>query len=137
MHRACILDRTRVGKNCWIGPNAVIGSYGFGIDQFGRKPHIGSVVIGHRVTIGAQTCIDRATFGETRVGDDCHIDNLVQIGHNVDIGQGVVICGQAGIAGSAKVGDGVVIGGQAGIADHAYVASGIRLAAQSGVTRSL
>ena len=137
MHNAVILAGATIEHHCWIGPGAVIGSDGFGLDAQGRLAHIGRVVIGAEVTIGANTCIDRGTLGETRVGAHTHIDNLVQIGHNAEVGSGVVLCGQVGVAGSAVIGDGAVIGGQAGVAQHARVGHGCRVAAQSGVTRHL
>ncbi|MEE2787671.1 MAG: UDP-3-O-(3-hydroxymyristoyl)glucosamine N-acyltransferase [Myxococcota bacterium] len=137
MHNAVILDDTSIGKRCWIGPSAVIGSLGFGLDQQGRLPHMGAVFIGDDVTVGAQTCVDRGTIGHTRIGAGTHIDNLVQIGHNVQIGCGVVLCGQVGLAGSSVIGDGVVLGGQSGVAQHAEVGPGCRVAAQSGVTKNI
>ncbi len=137
MPHAQILEKVVIGAMSWIGPGAVIGSHGFGLDKHGRLPHLGGVIVGNQCTIGAQTCVDRGTVGDTVIGQRCHLDNLVQIGHNVKIGNGVVICGQAGIAGGATIGDGVTIGGQAGITGHVRIAANIRIAAQAGVTRSL
>ncbi len=135
--RASVLDGCAIGAGSWIGPGAVIGSVGFGIDRAGRLPHVGRVRVGAGVTIGAQSCVDRATVGETVIGDGAHLDNLVQVGHNAHIGPRAVLCGQVGIAGGARIGAGVVIGGQAGVAGHVTVGPGVRLAAQSGVTKSL
>lgn len=135
--RASLLDGCAVGADAWIGPGAVIGSVGFGLDGGGRLPHVGVAVIGEGATIGANTCVDRATVGRTEIGAGAHLDNLVQIGHNARIGPGAVLCGQVGIAGGAVIEAGVVIGGQAGVAGHVTVGRGVRLAAQSGVTRSL
>jgi len=135
--RAVVLDGCRIGADCLLGPGATIGAIGFGLDAAGRLPHHGIVVIEDGVTLGANTCVDRATLGETRIGRGCHIDNLVQIGHNVRLGRGVVLCGQVGIAGGAHLEDEVVVGGQAGIAGHVTVGARARIAAQSGVTRSL
>ncbi len=137
MPNCVVIGGSILGSDVWIGPGAVIGGFGFGLDENGRLPHVGRVQIGDRTTIGANACVDRSTIDETRIGHDCHIDNLVQIGHNVIIGHGVVICGQAGIAGGGRIGDGVVIGGQAGITGHVSVMSSSRIAAQSGVTRTL
>lgn len=135
--RATVLDRCEVGPGAWIGPGAVIGSPGFGLDRSGRLPHVGAVRIGANASIGANSCVDRATVGLTEIGPDAHIDNLVQVGHNCRVGRGAVLCGQVGLAGGARVDDGVVLGGQAGVAGHVTVGRGIRVAAQSGVTKSL
>lgn len=131
----CIYDDTKIGTNCIIWPSvtirdrAIIGHYcrlysncSIGTDGFGyrpsedgrsivRIPHIGNVVISGFVDIGSNTCIDNAKYGSTIIGDYTKIDNLVQIGHNVIIGKGYMICGQAGISGSVTIGDGVVIAG--------------------------
>jgi UDP-3-O-[3-hydroxymyristoyl] glucosamine N-acyltransferase len=135
--RAVVLDGCLIGADCLLGPGATVGAVGFGLDAAGRLPHHGLVVIEDDVTLGANTCVDRATLGETRIGRGCHLDNLVQVGHNVRLGNEVVLCGQVGIAGGAHLEDGVVVGGQAGIAGHVTVGARTRIAAQSGVTRSL
>ena len=135
--RTVIMDGVRVERGARIGPGAVIGGPGFGLDADGPIPHIGGVVVGAHATIGANACVDRGQVGETIIGEGAHLDNLVQVGHGVQIGSGVVICGQAGIAGSARIEPGVVIGGQAGVADHVHIHAGVRVAAQSGVTRDL
>ena len=137
MMNAVVTGGSQIGTDVWIGAGSVIGGFGFGLDATGRLPHVGRVVVGDRTTIGANCCIDRSTVAETSIGHDCHIDNLVQIGHNVRIGHGVVICGQVGIAGGTTLGDAIVVGGQAGIAGHLTIASGVQIAAQSGVTRRL
>lgn len=137
MPRAMVLDACVLGEAVWLGPGATIGSVGFGLDASGRLPHVGAVRVGDRATIGAQSCVDRATVGWTVVGPDAHLDNLVQVGHNAQVGAGAVLCGQVGLAGGARIEPGVVIGGQAGVAGHVTVGRGVRLAAQSGVTRSL
>ncbi len=135
--RASVLDACVVGADCLIGPGAVIGATGFGLDAGGRLPHVGRVVLEDAVTIGANTCIDRATLGDTHIGRGAHLDNLVQVGHNARIGAGAVLCGQVGLAGGAMVEAGVVLGGQVGVAGGAIVGRGARVAAQSGVTQSL
>lgn len=134
---AVVHDGCVVGAGCWIGAGAVIGSPGFGIDSMGRVPHIGGVRIGPRVTIGAQTCVDRGTVADTIIEADAHLDNLVQVGHNAIIGRGAVLCGQVGLAGGARVDAGAVIGGQAGVAGRATVGAGAHVAAQAGVTKDL
>ncbi|MCB9527331.1 MAG: UDP-3-O-(3-hydroxymyristoyl)glucosamine N-acyltransferase [Myxococcales bacterium] len=135
--RATVLDGCVIEADAWIGPGATIGSIGFGLDAHGRLPHPGRARVGRGATIGAGSCVDRATVGWTTIGPGAHLDNLVQIGHNASIGAGAVLCGQVGIAGGARIGAAVVIGGQAGVAGHLEVAPGVRLAAQSGVTRPL
>jgi len=95
------------------------------------------VVIEDDVEIGANSCVDRATTGETRIGRGTKIDNLVQVAHNVTIGPDTVIAAQTGISGSTEIGGGVVMGGQAGLAGHIQVGDGATIAAQSGVTKSV
>lgn len=136
-HHAVVHAGCTVGDGVWIGAHAVIGSPGFGLDAAGRIPHIGAVRIGARVSIGAQTCIDRGTVADTVIQADAHLDNLVQVGHNAFVGCGAVLCGQVGLAGGARVEAGAVIGGQAGVAGRARVGAGARVAAQAGVTRAL
>lgn len=146
--KSCRLDsNVVVYHNCTIGDNVIIqanstiGSTGFGycfID--GRHlliPHNGVVVIEDFVGIGANCCIDRAKFGETRIGAGTKIDNLVQIAHNVVIGKCCLIAGLVGIAGSCKIGDGVVLAGQVGLADNIEIADGTKVGAQAGVTRNI
>ncbi len=135
--RATVLDGCTVGADCLLGAGSVIGGPGFGLDAAGRLPHVGTVVIEDGVTLGANTCVDRATLGETRIGAGAQIDNLVQIGHNARVGAGAVLCGQVGLAGGAVVEAGAVLGGQAGVNGGATVGAKARVAAQSGVTKSL
>lgn len=153
---AKIGDNVQVGKNCVLHPNVfiedncaignnvilhagvVIGADGFGYVRDGERgyvkfPQIGSVVIEDDVEIGANTCIDRAALGETRIGAGTKIDNLVQIAHNVQIGKRVVIAAQTGISGSTIIEDDCVIGGQVGMGDHARVLSGAVIGSQAGV----
>ncbi len=128
---------TRIGHRVRIEPGAVIGREGFGfVEQDGRFlriPQVGRVVIEDDCEIGANTCIDRATIGETRIGRGTKIDNLVQIGHNVRIGSHTVIAGQTGIAGSVTVGHHVLMGGQVGIADHLTIGNRAILTAKAGI----
>ena len=134
---AVVHDGCLVGARVWLGTGAVIGSPGFGLDDAGRLPHIGIVVLEADVTVGAHTCVDRGTIGETRVGAGAHLDNLIQVGHNAQIGRGAILCGQVGIAGGAVIGDFSVIGGQAGVNGHVTIGARARIAAQAGVTKSL
>jgi UDP-3-O-[3-hydroxymyristoyl] glucosamine N-acyltransferase len=124
-----------------IYAGARIGQDGFGFasDRTGhtRVPQVGRVVIGDDVEIGANTTVDRGAGPDTVIGSGCMIDNLVQIGHNVQIGRGCVIVAQVGISGSTRLGDFVVIGGQVGIAGHLSIGSGVRIAAKSGVNNDV
>ncbi len=126
-----------IGRNCRVHAGAVIGADGFGyFEREGKRvkiPQIGRVVLGDDVEIGANTCVDRATFGETVVGEGTKIDNLVQIGHNTKIGKHCAFAGQVGVSGSVRVGDRVLMGGQVGIADHAVIGSDVKIAAKAGV----
>ncbi|MBQ4442867.1 MAG: UDP-3-O-(3-hydroxymyristoyl)glucosamine N-acyltransferase [Bacteroidales bacterium] len=130
-----------IGNDCILHAGAVIGSDGFGFapqdGQYLKIPQIGNVVVGNNVEIGANTCIDRATMGSTCIGDNAKIDNLVQIAHNVTIGEGTGMAAQVGIAGSAKVGRHCILAGQVGVAGHITVDDGTVIGAQSGVTHSL
>lgn len=153
-------DGCRIGSHCTIYPNvvlyrgtvvgnhvilhagAVIGGDGFGYvpDEKGHHfkiKQVGSVAIGDHVEVGANTCIDRATFGVTWVKEGTKIDNLVQIAHNCTIGEHSIVVSQAGIAGSCVLGQNVVIGGQVGIADHVTIGDKVSLASQSGVFRDI
>lgn len=136
-----IHDNTEIGCNVEIDYGAVIGSKGFGFIKkedgtYENIPQQGRVIILDNVYIGANTTIDRATLGKTIVHQGTKIDNLVQIGHNVVIGENTIICGQVGIAGSTKIGNRVTLAGQVGIADHMEVADGITITAQSGMDKS-
>lgn len=137
-----IRERCKIGNRNIIHSGAVIGSDGFGYykkpDRTYKKiPQIGIVVLEDDVEIGANTCIDRATIGETRIKKGTKIDNLVQIAHNVVIGEHCAISGQTGFAGSTKVGNNVIIAGQVGFADHIEVEDDVVVMAQSGVSHSL
>ena len=131
-----------VGKNVIIHSGAIIGSDGFGFVKddngiYQKIPQVGNVIIEDDVEIGANVCIDRATLGSTIIKKGVKIDNLVQIAHNVIIGDNTVIAGQTGISGSCNIGKGVVMGGQVGIADHSNVDDGVILAGRAGVTGDL
>jgi UDP-3-O-[3-hydroxymyristoyl] glucosamine N-acyltransferase len=130
-------DRCVVGRHCILHPNVTIGADGFGYRPEGQAlvkvPHIGNVVLGDHVEIGASSCVDRAKFGSTTIGTGTKIDNLVQIGHNCRIGRSCIICGQCGLSGSVTLGDGVILGGSVGIADNLTIGSHARLAARAGV----
>ncbi len=134
---ATILAGCRIGERCAVHSGAVIGSDGFGYVWDGaahRKiPQLGIVRIEDDVDIGANTTIDRATLGETVIGRGTKIDNLVQVGHNVVVGEHALVCGQAGIAGSSRIGSRATLAGQAGVGDHATVGEGSTLTGQSGV----
>jgi len=134
-----IREKCVVGSYCIIHSNVSIGADGFGFrpspDGKGliKIPHIGNVVIGNGVEIGANTCVDRGKFSSTVIGDGCKIDNLVQIGHNSKMGRCCIMAGSSGLAGSVTLGDGVIIGGGACIGDHVTLGSGVLVGGQSGV----
>ena len=134
-----IRERSKIGSHCIFHTNVSIGADGFGYrpSDDGRGlvkiPHIGNVVIGNYVEIGANSCVDRAKFSSTILGDGCKIDNLVQIAHNCVLGRSCIMAGSSGLAGSVTLGDGVVIGGSASIKDHTTIHSGAVVGAGSGV----
>lgn len=137
-----ILYNTVIGRNVVIHPNTVIGSDGFGFQPnaegiYSKVPQIGSVLIHDNVEIGANCTIDRATMGKTIIHSGVKIDNLVQIAHNVTIGQNTVIAAQTGISGSTKIGKNCIIGGQVGIVGHIQIADKTLINAQSGVSKSV
>ena len=130
-----------IGTDCVIKANAVIGGSGFGVrsDEFGlvNIPHIGRAIIGDRVFIGSQSCVDRGQLDDTIISDDVKIDNLVQIAHNVTIGARTVIAGHVGVSGSCVVGEGVQLGGNVGLSDHITVGDGASVAAKAGVMHNI
>lgn len=139
---ARILDRCEVGRNCIIHANAVIGSDGFGFApsedrSYDKIVHVGNVVIEDEVEIGANTTVDRATMGSTIIREGAKLDNLIQVGHNVEIGSHTVIAAQSGIAGSTKIGQHCRIGGQVGFVGHVEIADGSQIQAQSGIASSI
>jgi UDP-3-O-[3-hydroxymyristoyl] glucosamine N-acyltransferase len=139
--RVTLLARVRLGRRVLAHPGVVLGADGFGFAFDGaahRKiPQVGGVVIEDDVEIGANTTIDRATFGDTVVRRGTKIDNLVQIGHNVEVGEDSILVSQVGVSGSSKLGRGVVLAGQVGVADHVTVGDGAIVGAQAGVPSSL
>jgi UDP-3-O-[3-hydroxymyristoyl] glucosamine N-acyltransferase len=155
VHDGCrIGSNTTVYANVVVGRDSVIGSHVvlhagvvIGTDGFGYTPdekgrhvkinQVGRVVIEDHVEIGANSCIDRAAFGETIVREGTKIDNLVQIAHNCDIGPHCIIVSQAGIAGTSKLGHHVVLAGQVGVADHITIGDQVVVAAQAGVSKNL
>ncbi len=134
-----IRERCEIGQFCIFHTNVSIGADGFGYrpseDGMGlvKIPHIGNVIIGTGVEIGAGSCVDRGKFSSTIIGDGCKIDNLVQIGHNCVMGRSCIMAGNSGLAGSVTLGDGVIIGGSASIKDHTTIHDGAVVGAGSGV----
>ncbi len=131
-----------IGENCKIHANAVIGADGFGFapntdGSYISIPQTGNVIIKNNVDIGASSTIDRATMGSTIIGTGVKIDNLVQIGHNVIVGDHTVIAAQTGVAGSAKIGKYCVVGGQSGISGHLTIVDSTKLGGRSGVNKSI
>jgi UDP-3-O-[3-hydroxymyristoyl] glucosamine N-acyltransferase len=127
-----------IGNGCTIHAGTVIGSDGFGFapqseSEFMKIPQVGNVVIEDNVEIGANVAIDRATMGSTIIRKGVKIDNLIQIGHNVEIGDNTVMAGQTGIAGSTKIGKNCMFAGQVGIAGHLKIADGVKIGAQAGI----
>ena len=133
------LSHCQIGPRCLIHPGVRIGQRGFGFDMSSEGhldvPQLGRVIIGDDVEIGANSSVDRGSGPDTVVGDGCKIDNLVQIGHNVQLGKGCVIVAQSGVAGSTRLEDFVVVAAQTGISGHLKIAAGTQIAAQSGVMR--
>ena len=137
-----IYNDCRVGSNSIIHSGAVIGADGFGFapqpdGTFKKIPQTGNVVIGNNVEVGANTCIDRAVMGSTILRDGVKLDNLIQIAHNVELGENTGIAAQAGISGSTKTGKNVMIGGQAGITGHLNIADGVKIQAQAAVIKDV
>ena len=131
-----------IGNHVIIHAGTVIGSDGFGFapqadGTYNKVPQIGNVVVEDYVEIGANATIDRATMGSTIIHSGAKLDNLIQIAHNVEVGNHTVIAAQAGVSGSTKLGNNVMIGGQAGIVGHISIADGTRINAQSGVSKSI
>ncbi len=136
-----VREGCRIGDDVILHPGVVIGSDGFGYHPGAtglvRIPQIGIVVLEDRVEVGANSCVDRATTGETRIGAGTKIDNLVQIAHNVSIGSNTAISAQCGISGSCEIGQGVTMGGQVGMGDHLALGDGAKIAGKSGLTRNV
>jgi UDP-3-O-[3-hydroxymyristoyl] glucosamine N-acyltransferase len=139
--RVTLLAGTVLGRRCIVQSGTVVGSDGFGyaLGPGGplRIPQLGGVRIADEVEIGAGCTIDRGALAATRIGRGTKLDNLVHVGHNVEIGENVVVVAQVGISGSTRVGDGAVLAGQVGIVGHIEIGAGARIGAQSGVTKSV
>lgn len=136
-----IYPGTVIGSHCVIHSGTVIGSDGFGFapqpdGSYKTIPQIGNVVIGHHVDIGANTVIDCATMGSTRIGDGVKLDNLIQIAHNVTVGEHTVIAAQTGVSGSSHIGKYCVLAGQVGVVGHLNIADRTTIGAQAGVGKS-
>ena len=135
-----LMEGVEIGDRCILHPGVVLGSDGFGFVQDGsahrKVPQMGKVILEKDVEVGANVTIDRATLGVTRIGKGTKIDNLVQIAHNVEIGEDSLLAAQVGIAGSSKIGKRVAFGGQSGLADHLIIGDEVQIGAQAGVTKS-
>lgn len=137
VYRDCL-----IGANCTIHSGVVIGADGFGFvpnseNNYQKVPQIGNVILEDHVEIGANTCIDRATLGSTIIRKGVKLDNLVQIGHNVIVGDNTVMAAQVGVAGSTKLGKNMMVGGQVGIVGHISLADGTMIGAQAGVPKTI
>jgi len=137
-----VYSETQIGNNCTIHAGVIIGSDGFGFapnpdGTFSKVPQIGNVIIEDNVEIGASTTIDRATIGSTIIRKGVKLDNLIQIAHNVEIGENTVIASQTGVAGSTKIGKNCFIGGQVGIVGHIVIGNGVKIQGQSGIGKNL
>jgi UDP-3-O-[3-hydroxymyristoyl] glucosamine N-acyltransferase len=134
-----IYNHCKIGADCYFHAGVVVGSDGFGFapqsnHDYQKIPQVGNVIIEDQVEVGANTCIDRATIGSTVIHRGVKLDNLIQIAHNVEVGENTVIAAQTGISGSTKIGKNCMIGGQAGFVGHITIADGVKVAAQSGIT---
>lgn len=137
-HRVTVYHECKIGNNCIIHAGSVIGSDGFGFapqagSEFKKIPQLGNVVIEDDVEIGANVTIDRATMGSTIIRKGVKLDNLIQVAHNVEIGENTVMAAQTGISGSTKVGSNCMFGGQVGLAGHLKISSNTRIGAQAGL----
>lgn len=137
-----VYDDCEIGNDCTIHSGTIVGADGFGFapqedNDYKKIPQLGNVIIEDRVEIGSNTTIDRAMLGSTIIRKGVKIDNLIQIAHNVEIGENTVIAAQTGISGSTRVGKNCMIGGQVGIVGHLTIANGVKIAAQSGIAKSI
>jgi len=136
-----IYPNTEIGENCIIHAGVVIGSEGFGFihkqDSIVKIPQIGKTIIKNNVEIGSNTTIDRGTLNNTIIHSGVKLDNLIQVGHNVTIGENTIIAAQTGIAGSTKIGKNCMIGGQVAIADHLTIGNNVKIAGKSGVIKNV
>ena len=137
-----VREDCKIGKRVIIHPGTVIGADGFGYQKdaegvYHKVPQIGNVIVEDDVEIGANSTIDRAALGSTIIGKGSKIDNLVQIAHNVSLGNNTIMSAQSGISGSVKVGNNSIIAGQVGISGHLEIGDNVILIAQSGVSKSI
>ena len=137
-----IYEGCKIGKNCILHAGAVIGADGFGFapredGTFAKIPQLGIVIIEDNVEIGANTCVDRAKTDATIVHSGVKLDNLIQLGHNVEVGANTVMSAQVGIAGTTKVGSNCFIAGQVGIADHVTVGNEVKIGSKSGIDKNV
>jgi UDP-3-O-[3-hydroxymyristoyl] glucosamine N-acyltransferase len=138
-----VYEGSEIGENCIIHAGCVIGADGFGFAPnengggYKKIPQIGKVIIENDVEIGANSAVDRATMGATYIRRGVKLDNLIQVGHNAEIGENTVIAAQTGVAGSVKIGANCMIGGQVGFSGHLEIADGVKIGAQSGIMRSV
>ena len=136
-----VMDRCLVGKRVILHAGTVVGSDGFGFARDGARyvkiPQVGTVVIEDDVEIGANSAVDRAAMGKTRIKRGVKTDNLVQIGHNVTVGEDTIIVAQVGIAGSAEIGNRVALGGQVGVVGHIKIGDGAMIGGQAGVVQDV
>ena len=135
MPGSVVYGESVLGDRVWLNPGAVVGAEGFGFaprrEGHLKIPQTGRTVVGDDVEIGSNSCVDRATMGDTRIGTGAKIDNLVQVGHGAEIGEGTLMAAFVGIAGSARIGRGVVFGGRSGVSNHVRIGDGAVLAMQS------
>src|ERR1700691_150137 len=131
--RVTLYANARLGEDVEIHSGVVIGSDGFGEGRHWKFPQIGTVEIGDNVEIGCNTTIDRGSLGATRIAADVKIDNLVQVGHNVSVGEHLILVSHTGISGSSSLGVGVILGGQVGLGDHCVLEDGVIVGGQGGV----
>jgi UDP-3-O-[3-hydroxymyristoyl] glucosamine N-acyltransferase len=137
-HRVTVYRDCVIGNNCIIHAGSVVGSDGFGFapqsdNEYAKIPQLGNVVLEDNVEIGANVTIDRATMGSTFIRKGVKLDNLIQIAHNVEIGENTVMAAQVGISGSTKIGSNCMLGGQVGIAGHLKISNGTKIGAQAGI----
>lgn len=136
-----VYEECKIGKECIIHAGTVIGADGFGFasqdGEYMKVPQIGNVVIEDQVEIGANTCIDRATIGSTIIRKGVKLDNLIQIAHNVEVGEGSAFASQVGVSGSSKIGKRCILAGQVGVAGHLTIGDNVIIGAQSGVPNAI
>lgn len=136
-----LYDGTELGRRCIVHSGVVLGAdgfrYAFADGVHHKVPQVGRVILGDDVEVGANSTVDRAGLGVTKVGDGTKIDDLVMVAHNVEVGRAALLCGQVGIAGSSRLGDGVVLAGQAGVIDHVTVGDRTQVTAKSAVMSDL